>query len=626
MLRWVNNMVSMPLTVAPPRSPRNRRSVRRKTGLPASAFRSRLVYLVELPPFQIEMPEMTRHTLLGGLFLLGACAADQGSGPPGGATLAARVDSIFRAEIRPDGPGCALGVYRDGNLELARGYGVASLEERRPITPRTTFNLGSVAKQFTALAVLQLEEQGRLSLADDVRRFLPELPVHPTPIRIRDLLFHTSGLRDYGELEVLSGRDVNDMAGFLDLVAQQRTLNFTPGTRHEYSHSDYELLGLIVERASGEPFGRHLEEKVLQPLGMTSSRVYDARRPVVAERAFGHRKVGDGFHQQFPNSSVVGGGNLYTSVEDLYRWNLALAEGASGKRPLVARMLVLPTLPNGDTIPYAWGIRRESHRGLAVLTRGGSTYGTRTEIIRFPGQDFGMAVLCNGNHLPPGTLGLQVADLYLGDQMQPPQPAFGAPPPVIQPGPGELARFTGSYGDLESMVRFTIVGGKLTELLGDTLQTFTYRGNGHFTGDGSPEDYRITFSAPASGGPMRLVTSWQGEALDSATRLPDSALWRPDGAALAPYAGTWVNAELDLVWRMVTRDGELMLERQGAPDAPLLPHRRDRFSADLGQWNEQLHLDFEFRRSPGGQVTGFDLSTPGEPAIRGLRFVRLPSP
>ncbi|MDX2260120.1 MAG: serine hydrolase domain-containing protein [Gemmatimonadales bacterium] len=552
------------------------------------------------------------------VLLLGACSIES-AGPDTG-PMVPQVDSIFAAAVRPNGPGCAVGVYRDGTLELARAYGVTSIEEQRPITTRTLFNLGSVAKQFTALAVLQLEEEGTLSLTDDVRRFVPELPVYHEPIRIRDLLQHTSGLRDYGELELLTARPIGDMAVFLDVVARQRTLNFTPGTRHEYSHSDYELLGLIVERASMQPFGQHLEEKVLQPLGMTASRVYDARRPIMPERAHPHRARNDGFEQRFPDDVVIGGGNLYTSVEDLAHWDKALADGAAGKHPLMARMLVLPTFANGDTIPYAWGIRRDSYRGLPILMRGGNSSGTRTEIIRFPEQHFAVAVLCNGSHLPPGTLGERVADRYLDSVMQPRQPPFAAPPPPVAAEPGELERFAGWYGDLEQLDQFTVVGGKLTERLGDTVQTWTYRGNGQFTADGSPEDFRLTFS----GGPMRYVMAWRGEPRYSGTRLPESSVWQPGVAELTPYEGVWVNAELDLVWRVVVRDGTLMLKRQGAPDASLLPHRLDRFSARFGPWNEQMVVDVEFGRNPIGEVTGFMVSTAVDPAIRGLFFRRLP--
>ena len=145
-------------------------------------------------------------------------------------------------------------------MVLAKGYGLASLEDGRPITPRTTFDLGSAAKPFTALATLMLVEQGKLALDDDVRRYLPELPDYGTPIRIRDLLQHTSGLRDFGTLGLLIGRDITTMREFLSRMASQR-VNFTPGTRHEYSHSDFHFLALIIERVTGEPFGAYLERE-----------------------------------------------------------------------------------------------------------------------------------------------------------------------------------------------------------------------------------------------------------------------------------------------------------------------------------------------------------------------------
>ncbi|MEO5590492.1 MAG: serine hydrolase domain-containing protein [Gemmatimonadaceae bacterium] len=179
-------------------------------------------------------------------------------GPRADSTLARRVDSLFSRNVRPDGPGCAVGIYRNGKVVLTRGYGLVSVEDGRRITPQTTFNLGSASKPFTALAALVLEQQGKLSLDDDVRRWVPELPDYGTTIRVRDLLQHTSGLRDYGALNVLVGREVVTMREFLSLLAAQQALNFAPGTTHEYSHSDFVLLGPIIERVTGVPFDQHL--------------------------------------------------------------------------------------------------------------------------------------------------------------------------------------------------------------------------------------------------------------------------------------------------------------------------------------------------------------------------------
>lgn len=294
------------------------------------------------------------------LMLLAACAAggdSHGGSGASGAPVTPRVDAVF-ADIRADTPGCAVGVYRNGDLLLAKGYGLANVEDARPMTAQTTFNLGSGAKAFTALAVLTLEEQRKLTLDDDVRKYVPGLPDYGPPIRIRDLLQHTSGLRDYGTLELLGGRQTPSMPEFVALMARQQRPNFTPGTKHEYSHSDFVIAGLIVERIVREPFGAYLERDVLGPLGMTGSRVHDERGARVPARAYGYEKTDGGFGVLFPDSTVTGGSNLYTSADDLRHWDRALHDAAIGKRPLVAKMLTRPALPSGEPIPYAFGIRQ----------------------------------------------------------------------------------------------------------------------------------------------------------------------------------------------------------------------------------------------------------------------------
>lgn len=540
-------------------------------------------------------------------------------------SLTARVDSVF-ADIRHDGPGCAVGAYRNGELLLAKVYGLANVEDGRRITPRSTFELGSVSKQFTALAVLTLEAQHRLSLDDKVRRYIPELPDYGVPIRIRDLLQHTSGLRDYGSLNILAGRETETMADFVALLASQERLNFPPGTRHEYSHSDFELLGLIVERAVQEPFGTYLEREVLRPLGMTGSRVYDGRGTRVPERAFGHAKSEDGFRVVFNKSELAGGGNLYISVDDLRHWDRALAEGASGSRPLVGRMLTRPTLPNGDTIAYAYGLRKGSYRGLATVSRGSHSNGTRTEIIRFPDQQFGIATLCNADHIWAGQRAERVADVFLGAVMQQRRPSYSPPAPVPI-STTELQRYVGVYHSPGSLdfSRIAILNGKLVELFGDTAQTFTYRGDGLFTADGITGDFRLAFSRSPSG-TMRLEYVSQGEVDVVWERLPDSAVWRPDSAALADYAGTYFSGELDTVWQLAVRDGDLVLRRPGRADGPLLPMRPDVFNRHFGLWNEPLVAGFEFSRDSTGRITHFTITTPpGADVVRGLRFVRAPA-
>lgn len=366
--------------------------------------------------------------------------------------LSAQVDVMFLREIRPDTPGCAVGVYRSGEIVLARGYGVASIEDGRPITPRSTFNLGSASKPFTALAALMLEQRGQLSTDDDVRRWVPELPDYGRPIRVRDLLQHTSGLRDFGTLQLLSGRAVTTQPQFLGLVASQRALNFEPGTRHEYSHTDYGVLGLIVQRLTGVPFGEHLQNAVFAPMGMKGSFVDDLRNRSLRERAFGHLVAPQGLSVQFPDSQTFGGDNVYSSVQDLAQWDRNFDKPIVGGAAVIARMMSRPRLPNGETIPYAYGLGLGTYRGLRTVSRRGHPAGTQTDFIRFPDQRFTVATLCNSDSLEASRLAQSVADLYLGPEMSP-ESRRSQPPAAVAMSSQELTRYAGIYRPIDDFSR-----------------------------------------------------------------------------------------------------------------------------------------------------------------------------
>src|SRR5262245_20844180 len=271
---------------------------------------------------------------------------------------AAQVDSVFARFTTPGSPGCALGVMRDGRLVYAKGYGLASIELNRPITPSTIFDLGSVSKQFTALAVVLLAQDGKLSLDDEIQKYLPEIPRYSRPVTIRHLLHHTSGLRDYIDLLGWSGVQEESVTGDRDalaILARQQAPNFEAGAEYLYSNTGFFLLSVIVRRASGRSLRAFAAERIFGPLGMRHSFYLDNHNEIVPDKAGSYSPRGSGFQLALANWEQTGDGGVQTSVEDLLQWERNFGSGAVGGELAIRTLEVPGVLNNGTAINYALG-------------------------------------------------------------------------------------------------------------------------------------------------------------------------------------------------------------------------------------------------------------------------------
>jgi CubicO group peptidase (beta-lactamase class C family) len=321
-----------------------------------------------------------------------------------GESVTARVDKLFAQWNKSDSPGCALGIVRDGQLIYKHGYGMANLDYSIPISPQSIFNIESMAKQFTAMGILLLAKQGKLSLDDDMQKYLPELPRYQSPITIRHLIHHTSGIRDYWDLVELAGMRGENVhlteADFLGLIARQKELNFKPGEEYLYSNSGYFLLGLIVKRVSGKSLREFAGEKIFKPLGMNNTQFVDDRTLVVKNRAAAYLPTGNGgFSAAIPTDDPVGDGGLYTTVEDLFLWDQNFYDNRLGGGPdLITEELSLGKLNNGEKIDYAFGLAVEEYKGLKTILHGGSGSGFAATMIRFPEQKFSVMCFCNAGY------------------------------------------------------------------------------------------------------------------------------------------------------------------------------------------------------------------------------------
>lgn len=378
-----------------------------------------------------------------------------------------KVDKLFAQWDKPDSPGCALGVIKDGKFVYKRGYGSANLDYNAPLSPESVFYIASTSKQFTAASILLLVRRGRVSLDDDIRKYFPELPRYEAPITVNHLVHHTSGARDYLELMGMAGRRMDEPFGneeAVELIARQKGLNFKPGERFLYSNSNYVLMAEIVRRASGKSLREFADDNIFRPLGMTSTHFNDDRTAVVKNRVVSYAPIGNGRFRQFIKTiEAMGDGNLLTTIEDLAKWDQNFYDNKVGGEGFSQQMLTRTKLNNGEEISYAFGLGNEEYKGLKAVAHGGGFMGFRTEMIRFPEQRFTVICLCNVGAANPGALARQVADLYLADQIKPAEaksssaPAADSPQPSLTLTAEQLSEYTGAYYSEELDATYQIV-------------------------------------------------------------------------------------------------------------------------------------------------------------------------
>src|SRR5467141_3527317 len=337
---------------------------------------------------------------------------------------AAAVDEVFSDLTKPGSPGCALAVYRDGKIIYAKGYGLANIEENVAITPQSVFDIGSTSKQFTAASILLLEKQGKLSVNDDVRKFIPQLPSYGQKITILHLLNHTSGLRDYLSLMELAGINTDSVTSDADamaLITRQKAPNFAPGSDFLYSNTGFFLLSVIVQRVSGKSLREFATENIFARLEMTHTQYRDNHAALIANRALAYEEQEnkDGYTLDVSYFEQTGDGAVHTSVEDLLKWDENFYSPRVGGKEFLGEIQERGKLNNGKVLDYAKGLRLQDYRGLQTVNHGGAWGGYRAELLRFPDQHFSVACLCNVGNAGPTRRARQVADIYLGNLMKP---------------------------------------------------------------------------------------------------------------------------------------------------------------------------------------------------------------
>ena len=549
---------------------------------------------------------------------------------PATPTLSDQIDELFADRNNSAAPGVVAAVIQDGRIVYENAFGMADLERGVALTPRSVFEIGSVSKQFTAMCILLLEQDGKLSLDDDVRDYFPELPEYEHPITIRHLLHHTSGMRDIETLIPLAGWHYTNYyppARQLELITRQKELNFAPGSQFLYSNSGYLLLAYMVERVSGQTLREFADERIFRPLGMSHTVYWDTPGQIIKDRAIPYSTGPDGSYEMaLWYLPFAGPSGLYTTIQDLALWDANFYDNKlSGGAALIERMVTPGTLNDGKSADYAAGLFVSDYGGQAVIEHGGAWMGYRAQVSRFPERRLTVIFLSNASSIDVPVS--SVADLLPGGATREAAPATPESRPSESEAPGTvdlpldaLAEYEGTYWSEPDLLLRTI------EVRDGVLHYV--RGEDNSTELGALEAGRFVMIdvgalvevefATGNGIQARSMTVTIEEQEPTQFKRLESL---PVGS-LADYAGRYWSDELERELRLQVEDGRIHLGwADDALVAPTVQIGPDdllaRHFVAVPWYPQDVRILLE--RDDSNQVTGLSLSCD---MVRGLAFVR----
>lgn len=526
-----------------------------------------------------------------------------------------QVDALFAKWDRSDTPGAAVEVVKHGKVIYRRAFGMANIEQGRPVTPLTAFHVASLSKQFTALAILLLEQDGKLSLDDDVREYVPGFPDLGHTVRIRHLLNHTSGLRDQWNLLAMAGWRMDDVIrdeDVMNLVRRQRTLNFTPGSEFEYSNTGYTVLSEIVHQVSGKSLAAFSKERIFNPLGMKHTSFHEHYGTLVAGRAQSYQPApGSGYEGVALSFSTIGPSSLLTTTDDLVLWDRNFDDPRVGGAPLLARMQTPASLNDGTVIDYGDGVFIGNYRGLKTIDHSGADAGFRSYLLRFPEQHLTIVIAGNGADVQAVRLGERIADIYLEGQLDAlptPVPDFtGIEVPFDS---AQLDALLGTYAlENGSAITFAKEQGHLVGwTAGDDKMSFYPAGQGEFFVKLANASF--SFDPPGANGVIAGGTWRRNTRTNRAVRIAPTKL--TDGESNA-IEGEYYSNELHVLYTVTTKNDSVVLSSSRG-DITVAPFDKDRY---VGPWPFGL---VSFQCAPLTGCTGF---TATEDRARDLQFTKV---
>src|ERR1700733_4636267 len=498
----------------------------------------------------------------------------------------ADIDHIF-AKWSDSTPGCAVGVAKAGHLEFSKAYGSADLENGIRNSPDTVFEAGSVSKQFTAMAILMLAREGKLSLDDPARKYIPELPDYGNPVTIREMLTHTSSLRDWGDIATIEGwprgTRVYEDADLLKIVSKQKELNFAPGPHWSYSNTGYNLSEIIVSRVSGLSLAEFARQRIFLPLGMSHTSWRDDYTRIVPDRAVAYSPRSDGFHANMPFENIYGNGGLLTTVGDLLKWNEHLSAPGAADSELVQGQVRNYRLNSGRPTDYGYGLFIRTFNGVSEISHTGSTAGYSPFLGRYPTHSLSIAMLCNVSDINTSVYGHAIADIWIPNPSK--RRVTEAKPYPLSPQ--AVTQLTGTYRNVDT--------GRPTKISAQDGKI--HFGDSAIMSPISPTRYRIGDKTADIDARGITLTDAYG-VVDKYERVTGPTA---SSVALASVTGKYTSPEIDGEVTIVQSGPSISVHLGSKTTLILAPAYEDAFSTDS--------MTVMFSRDQNGKVISMTIST-----------------
>lgn len=518
-----------------------------------------------------------------------------------------KIDAILQSYNKPNSPGLSIGIVKDGTLIYAKGIGLASVEKNIKNDTKTAFSIASIAKQFTASCIWFLMQEKKLSLEDDIRKYLPEMPNYGTPIKIKHLLNHTSGIRNYHTIMDLQGFDYDseyyNNVTVLQLAFNQKGLNNKPGEKVLYSNTNYNLLTLIIERVSGKNLNEFAKDKLFLPLQMNSSCFKISSTQIIENKAEGYQFTDGKYISNTSSQESYGAGSMASTVEDVLKW-IAVLNGTNSKLKSLSKFLIhCEKLENGEKAKYARGVMVDKYKGFQTISHSGFGWGGQSQLITVPEKNIGIIIMTNLESINPTPISYQILDVFINEKT------------IEKSNTKKLYQnenfntFIGQYKEMNSAMKMEIF------VENDTLKakgSQAKKGIGLLAFEKSKfhrmNNESVTYDFTKNKN-HDLIISFGGTPF----YFKKAQFVKPETVKINEFVGTYYSEELNTTYTFYEKDNKLFLAYKNNENIALS-------TIEIDEFGNNARTSYQFKRNQNNQIVSMELSSEG--TVKNINFIK----